>query len=194
MSWKQFEIASAGSASPTGGITAVSRIPNSLEIWWIGNDGSIQDAYWYEGQDGWRQFQIAPAGSASTNGSITAVSRIPGSMEVWWIGANGSVQDAYWNADSANPAITLRAIADQGRFIEVTGIGFTPNQTVKLDYLFKLQSDVNTSSPGTETLTSDGTGSFIFRIRVTLVDISSAEVTATDVASGATDTKLLEGM
>jgi ribosomal protein S27AE len=39
-----------------------------------------------------------------------------------------------------NPAIALRAIAAQGRFIEVTGSGFTPNQTVNLDYLFKFQS------------------------------------------------------
>jgi hypothetical protein len=36
----------------------------------------------------------------------------------------------------------------------------------------------------TETLTSDGAGRFIFNIRVTLGDISSAQVKATDVASG----------
>jgi hypothetical protein len=45
--WRQFEIAPAGSASPNGGITAVSRIPNSMEIWWVGANGSIQDAFWY---------------------------------------------------------------------------------------------------------------------------------------------------
>jgi len=93
-----------------------------------------------------------------------------------------------------NPAITLSAVQDQGRFIEVTGIRFTLNQTVKLDYFFQLQSDVNTSTSGTETLTSDGNGSFVFRIRVTLVDISSAQVKATDIASGKTATALLEGM
>jgi hypothetical protein len=92
------------------------------------------------------------------------------------------------------PVITLKAVADQGRFIEVTGARFTCNQTVTLDYLFKLQSDVNTSTSGTEALRSDGTGSFIFRIRVTLTDISSAQVKATDVASGGTATALLEGM
>jgi hypothetical protein len=94
----------------------------------------------------------------------------------------------------ANPAIKLQAVQDNGRFIEVTGSGFTPNQTVNLDYLFKIQSDVNTSTSGTETLTSDGTGKFYFSIRVTLVDISSAQVKATDVASGAAATALLEGM
>ena len=95
--WRQFELASAGSASTNAGITAVSRIPNSMEVWWVGTDGSIQDAFWYEGGQ-WQRFELAPAGSASGNGGITTVSRIPNSMEVWWVGANGSVQDAFWYA------------------------------------------------------------------------------------------------
>ncbi|PEM35625.1 hypothetical protein CN634_24060, partial [Bacillus pseudomycoides] len=74
---------------------AVSRIPNSMEVWWIGANGSVPSAFWYEGQP-WRRQETAPAGNASTTGGITAVSRIPNSMEVWWIGANGSVQDAFW--------------------------------------------------------------------------------------------------
>ena len=93
--WRRFELASAGSASTSEGIKTVSRIPNSMEVWWIGANGSIQDAYWYEGSQ-WQRFELAPAGSASASGGITAVSRIPNSMEVWWIGADGSVQDAYW--------------------------------------------------------------------------------------------------
>jgi hypothetical protein len=40
----------------------------------------------------------------------------------------------------------------------------------------------------TETLTNDGAGSFIFNIRVTLGDISSAQVKANDVASGSAAT------
>jgi hypothetical protein len=76
-------------------IAAVSRIPNSMEVWWIGADGSVNDAFWYDGGS-WQTFQLAPPGSASPNGGITAVSRIPNSMEVWWIGADGSVNDAFW--------------------------------------------------------------------------------------------------
>ncbi|MEH2025357.1 hypothetical protein, partial [Nostoc sp.] len=94
-SWHRFELAPAESASLNGGITSVSRIPNSMEVFWMGADGSIQDAYWYENA-GWQRFELAPPGSASTNGGITSVSRIPSSMEVFWIGADGSIQDAYW--------------------------------------------------------------------------------------------------
>jgi hypothetical protein len=95
--WTQFQLAPPGSASLYAGITAVSRIPTSMEVWWIGLSGSVEDAYWYDGASPpWTQFQLAPPGRASNTGGITAVSRIPTSMEVWWTGISGSVWDAYW--------------------------------------------------------------------------------------------------
>ncbi|MGW2617022.1 hypothetical protein ACWCZB_19715, partial [Streptomyces sp. NPDC001500] len=93
--WQGFELAPAGSASASGSVASVSRVPGSMELWYVGADGSVQDRFWYEGAN-WQGFELAPAGSASTTGSITAVSRIAGSMELWWIGADGSVQGAYW--------------------------------------------------------------------------------------------------
>jgi hypothetical protein len=69
---------------------------NSMEIFWVGAKGSVEDAFWYEGMDHWARFPIAPAGSASLDRGITAVSRIPKSMEIFWVGANGSVEDAFW--------------------------------------------------------------------------------------------------
>jgi len=93
--WRQFELSRAESVSTDGGMTAVSRIPGSMEVWWIGANGSVQGAFWYEGSR-WQRYELAPAGSASRDGGIIAVSRIPGSIEVWWTGANGSVQGAFW--------------------------------------------------------------------------------------------------
>ena len=40
--------AGPGSASTSGGIAAVSRIQNSMEVWWVGPNGSVQDAYYYD--------------------------------------------------------------------------------------------------------------------------------------------------
>ena len=94
--FKGFELAPADSAAPSSAVAAASRATGTMEIWWVGANGSIQDAYWYEGQQGWKRFEIAPAGSASTQGGITAVSRAPGTMEIWWVGANGSIHDAFW--------------------------------------------------------------------------------------------------
>jgi hypothetical protein len=28
-------------------ITAVSRVSNSMEVWWVGTDASVRDAFWY---------------------------------------------------------------------------------------------------------------------------------------------------
>ena len=37
-------VADDGSASTQGGLAAVSRTPTSIEVWWIGPDGSVQGA------------------------------------------------------------------------------------------------------------------------------------------------------
>jgi len=66
-----------------------------MEVWWVAPNGSVQDAYWYEGAQ-WQRFELAAAGSASTSSGITSLSRVPGSMEVWWVSPNGSVQDAFF--------------------------------------------------------------------------------------------------
>ncbi|MED7948902.1 hypothetical protein PUR56_08845, partial [Streptomyces sp. BE303] len=65
-----------GSASANGGIAAVSRIPGSMEVFFVGGNGSVQDRFWYEGGT-WQGFELAPAGSASTHTGVAAVSRIP---------------------------------------------------------------------------------------------------------------------
>ena len=84
--------AAAGSG---GRMAARSRIPNSMEVWWVGADGSIQDSFWYDGAT-WQRFTLAPAGSAALGSRVAAVSRIPNSMELWWVRADGSIQDAFW--------------------------------------------------------------------------------------------------
>src|SRR3954454_5199054 len=71
--WQRYELAPPGSAHPTSSIAAVSRIPTSMEIWWVGReDYSVQGAYWYEGQS-WQRYELAPPGSARTTSSIAAV-------------------------------------------------------------------------------------------------------------------------
>ncbi len=88
-----------------------------------------------------------------------------------------------------NPAITLRAVEDDGRFIEVSGTGFSLNQPVRLDYIISDRSVPTTSQTGDVTLTSNGTGRFIQRIKVNLAgEISGAQVKATDIASAMTAT------
>jgi hypothetical protein len=98
MGWQHFELAPPGSSLTIGKIARTSRIHESMEVFYVGANGSVQDAFWYDNAN-WQHFELAPPGSASTSGGITAVSRIPGSMELWYVGANGSVQDAFWYQD-----------------------------------------------------------------------------------------------
>src|SRR5690242_19064446 len=69
-----------------------------MELWWVGDNGAVQDANWYEGGKG-NRFDLAPGGGAAGGRGLVATTRIPDSMEVWWIGANGAVQDANWYPD-----------------------------------------------------------------------------------------------
>jgi hypothetical protein len=139
-----FQLVAPGSSSPTSQprqIAAVSRASNTMEVFFIGRDGSIQDKYYYDGS-GWGGFTLAPAGSATTyEGAVSAVSRASNTMEMWYIGANNSVQDDYyfdgsgWNgftlsgADTAQG--TIAAVAPSSGAMNVTwnayGMGWLDN-------------------------------------------------------------------
>src|ERR1700680_3639040 len=58
MSWAQFSLAATTSAAMASRIAVVSRIANSMELWWIANDGSVQGAYWYQGST-WQRYELA---------------------------------------------------------------------------------------------------------------------------------------
>jgi hypothetical protein len=134
--WTRYELAPAGSAALTGGITVVSRNPSTMEVFWIGQNGSVEDAYYYDTLKGWKRFQLAPGGSASTTGNITSLARQPGTMEIFWIGVNGSIQDAYfydgqkgWTrqeimpAGSASVTGNLTALTRSPNTLEIFWIG-----------------------------------------------------------------------
>jgi len=71
-SWRGFELAASG-ASTKALMDAVSRVPNSMELFYIGANGAVQDRFFYDGSP-WNGFELAPPGSASTTGAITALS------------------------------------------------------------------------------------------------------------------------
>jgi hypothetical protein len=142
--WFNFMLLGGVAIAPGSSISAVSRIRDSMEVWWIAPDGSVQDAYWYP-NGGWKGFQLAAPGSA-TQGGITAVSRIPGSMEVWWVSPSGSVEGAYWYegqnwqkyqlapAHSAASGTKITAVSRIPNSMEVWWIG--PNGSVQDAYWY----------------------------------------------------------
>ncbi len=102
-------VADDGSASTQGGLAAVSRTPTSIEVWWIGPDGSVQGASWNEGV-GWRRYDAPVAGnnSASKSSGVAAMSRTETTTAVWWIADDGSVQLAV--RDEASGPFSFRIL------------------------------------------------------------------------------------
>jgi hypothetical protein len=94
--WYAWPLAPAGSASITGGIAAVSRSSNTIELFWIAADGHVQHAWWYPDAplNQWAQAPLAI--NASPVSGLAAVSRNFNTMEIWWSGSDRSVQDQYW--------------------------------------------------------------------------------------------------
>ena len=139
----RFQLAAPGASAPLfepRQITAVSRASNTMELWWIGADGSVQDRYYYDGS-GWNGFTLAAAGSAlvqlGSGPAITAVSRASNTMEVWFIGAGNSVQDRYyydgfgWNGFTLSPANSaenaMASVAPSAGAMNVTWTGWGSN-------------------------------------------------------------------
>ncbi|KAI9762645.1 MAG: hypothetical protein M4579_000263 [Chaenotheca gracillima] len=119
--WKTFELAPEGSADVKGGITAVTRAPGTMEVWWIGRSGSVEGAFWYEGTGKWTTYELAPKGSAVAGSSIYAQSRIPTAMNVWWIGVKSSVEGCFFVENAPQPWTRYR-IADEGSAAPKTSI------------------------------------------------------------------------
>ncbi len=196
-----------GGFFPVGApVAATSRNPGNLDLFITGNDGVVYTSWWYAGSDwsgvnnNWRPIGgFFPAGAP-----VSALAKSPDSIDLFVTGNDGVVYTSWWYAGSdwsgvnnnwrplthvANPTITLNAIEDGGRFVEVVGNGFSPNQVVRLGYDIFSGGGPTTHQTGEDTLTSDGTGHFVHRLAVNLAgDISGAQAQATDVASGATAT------
>ncbi|MGO9719788.1 MAG: hypothetical protein ACLPIG_20150 [Methylocella sp.] len=183
----------------TQNIAAVSRDPGNLDLFVIGNDGgagTTNGHVWttaWSSATGWNADWGPLPGQAvfdRNTQKIAAVSRAPGNLDLFVIGNDSHVWTTFWGPHVANPAIGLSLVENSGgRFVEVAGTGFTPNQNVKLGYDITSGSGPTTHQTGEDNLASDQTGGFIDFIRVNLGDnISGAQVQATDVASGMTAT------
>ena len=92
-----------GASFPTGApVAAVSRDPNQLDLFVVGNDGVVYTAGWTAGStwtgnyNNWRPIGgIFPAGAR-----ITAVSRSPNQIDLFVVGNDGIVYTSWWTAGS----------------------------------------------------------------------------------------------
>ena len=136
--WRAYEraVAGPGAASSSSGIVAVSRIPESMEIWWIGIDGSVQGAFWYQADSTWHRYPVTGFGRASTTTGIAAVSRFDKNMEIWWVGPNGSVEGAFWYDDGKNWRVYGKPVAPNGSAAQTHCIDAVSRTPTSMDVLW----------------------------------------------------------
>lgn len=167
-------------------IAAVSRATGNLDLFVLGIDNRGWSTFCND-VNGWSRDWFPLPGQAVFNRAtqqLAAVARTQSNLDLFVIGFDKRIWSTFWGQHDAHPAIRLRAVAKQGRFVEVVGAGFTPNQAVKVGYDIVAGSAPTTHQLGEDTLTCDAAGAFVDRIQVNLGGtISAAQAQATDLAS-----------
>ena len=94
-------------ASTDRGITARVKGGDSMEVWWIAPDGSVQAAYHDGGWAPTRSPDLAPPRPPAAS---PRVFKGGDSMEVWWVTPDGSVTGAFHECATGRPT-RWRALA-----------------------------------------------------------------------------------
>lgn len=147
--------------------------------------GAIRD-FW--AKNGWERSQVGyPVNAEEDRSDQAGRSQLFQRGRILWTSSNG----AYY----ARPTITnTDPIKDNGYFVEVRGVDFTPYLGVTLNYRFtaavRHEGDpVNTTS-GTEVAVCDKAGRFVHRLPVTFGDnLHGGHVDAIDVATNVATSK-----
>lgn len=90
---------------PAGGaVTAVSRTPNSLDVFIVSNDGGIYTAAWDQNiaNAQWRGWSRIGAVTAKPGSLVTAVKRDANKLDIFVAGNDGKTYTAAWDSNVAN--------------------------------------------------------------------------------------------
>jgi hypothetical protein len=119
--WRSDRISAPQTAEPRS-LTAVSRLTNQIDIFWIAPDGSVWTNWWNSQRTNssdpkkgawYTAFQIAGPGSAQP-GSLAAVARLPYQLDVFWVGTDEAVWTAWWNENLNGAAWNVQRISVPG--------------------------------------------------------------------------------
>lgn len=104
-SWRnQYTLPSAGPAAPGGGIEAVGRDADKLDVVWVAQDGALMTTYWNRADAAhWNghAYALSQPGVAALVGNVTLISRNPHQLDLFWRGADGSLRTSYWNGTNS---------------------------------------------------------------------------------------------
>jgi hypothetical protein len=95
----------AGGSAPAGApVTVVSRDPNKLDVFVVGNDSRVYTAAWDAAvaNGAWRGWWPVAGGIAQLGSVISCASRDPNKLDVMTIGTDGKLYTAAWDQYSGN--------------------------------------------------------------------------------------------
>ncbi len=95
-----YPISTPGTSHTAVSVTAISRIPEQIDLFAVGNDGRVYTQWWndYTHTTWYDQGPWLPISAQSTaSGRVTAVSRRPSQMELFVVGGDGRVYEQWWN-------------------------------------------------------------------------------------------------
>ncbi len=95
----------AGGSAPLGApVTAISRDPNKLDCFVVGNDGRVYTAAWDAAvaNGAWRGWWPVAGGAAQLRSVISCASRDPNKLDIMTIGTDGKLYTAAWDQFSGN--------------------------------------------------------------------------------------------
>ena len=97
-----FPVTPPGAAGDGSDLTAVSRNPQQVDLFWLGRDGAVGSTWWNTaaGQS-WgdhQPFPVTPPGAAQHGSGLTSVGRTRNHLDVFWVGPDGAVGSTWWDA------------------------------------------------------------------------------------------------
>ncbi len=123
-------------------LAAVSRLPNHIDVFWVGPDGAIGSTFWSSdvNRGRWNSpFPISPPAAAGQGSGLAAACRRPHHVDVFWVGADGALGSTFWSRDfnagkwnppfpitppgAARQSSPVAALAREAEHIDVFWIG-----------------------------------------------------------------------
>jgi hypothetical protein len=100
--WRGWWSILTGLIQPNGNLTAVSRDPNKLDAFHVGNDGGVYTAAWEGGvnNNNWAGWWRAGSLTAKPGSLVTAVARDANHLDIFAVGTDGVVYTAAWDTGS----------------------------------------------------------------------------------------------
>ena len=107
----------AGSGQPGGGVAAVARNSNQLDVFYIGKDGGVWTSFWSggAGSASWTTMEITGGAVATAGAHITATARTSEALDVFFVDAFGTLRKSSWTSGAAWGTVAVDGSAALGQ-------------------------------------------------------------------------------